>query len=197
MNKELKLLISLAIDYLRWTQLTPMLLTWGFALLMLAMLIFVNFQEQVVSALEYFIQWLMQLPLLGKYFTAIFSNEDTTVHLGIDDLKTFALRAWIVISLVFMLAHMAVSALFGPFEPWSLKRKLVYAGAGSVLLLLGLVLNYFSGVQNFNGGASGWMLQFSLLSLGVFLVSTYSLSVSHALGRLNEALSDPDGTQVS
>jgi hypothetical protein len=119
------------------------------------------------------------------------------MHLGIDDLKTFALRAWMVISLVFMLVHMAMSALFGPFEPWRLKRKLVYAGAGSLLLLAGLVLNYFSGVQNFDGGTPGWMLQFSLLALGVFLVSTYSLSVSHALGRLNEALSDSGGTQVS
>jgi len=33
-----------------------MLLTWGFALLMLAMLVFFNFQEQVVNVLGYFVE---------------------------------------------------------------------------------------------------------------------------------------------
>jgi hypothetical protein len=33
---------------MRWTQLTPMLLTWAFGLLMLLALTFVNFQEQTL-----------------------------------------------------------------------------------------------------------------------------------------------------
>ena len=85
---ELKMLLSLGLDYFRWTQLTPMLFTWGFALLMLG----------------------------------------------------------------------------------------------------GFILNYFAVPENFNGAMAGWMFQFSLIALLVFVVSAYSLSVSHALGRLNAIL---------
>jgi len=187
-NFELKMLLSLGLDYFRWTQLTPMILTWGFALLMLAMLIFVNFQQQVVNVLEYFVEGLMRIPLVGPYVTEFLSDQETTVKLGTEDLKTFALRTWFVISLVFMLGSMLLSRWLGPFKVRSLKRKILYAAICSVLLLGALILNYFAVPANFNGGVAGWMFNFSLLSVIVFLVSAYSLSVAHALGRLSSAL---------
>ncbi len=187
------MLVSLGLDYLRWSQLTPMLLTWAFALLMLAALVFVNFQQQAFSATGNVIQWLMQLPLLGKYFSAFFTAEDTGVKLGIDDLKSYALWGWFVISLAFMLVNMALSAWLGPFQPWSLKRKILYAGFGCLLFFAGLVWVYFAGNENFNGSMASWMFSFSLWALLVFLVSVYSLSISHVLGRISEGLSgSPD-----
>lgn len=188
-NKELKLLLSLGLDYIRWTQLTPMLLAWGFALLMLVLLVFVNFQQQTFSAMEYVMQWLTQLPLLGEYFTALLSAEDSEVNISMDDLKGYALRGWFFLSLLFMLADMAVSAWLGPFQPSTLKRKILYVGFGCLLLLAGFVLIYFTGSEVFNGSMAGWMFNFSLWTLLVFLGSVYSLSVSHVLGRINLALS--------
>lgn len=61
-----------------------------------------------------------------------------------------------------------------------------------LLLLAGLVSNYYANTQIFNGKASGWMLNFSLIALAVFLVSTYCLSISHFLGFLNAALLKED-----
>ena len=182
------MLLSLGLDYFRWTQLTPMLLTWGFALLMLAMLVFVNFQQQVVNALEYFVQWLMQLPLVGVHVTELLSGQDQTVNVGIDGLKSFAFKAWLVVSLLFTLSAMALSSWLGPFKVISLKRKIIIAASGCMLLLGGFILNYFAGPENFNGAMAGWMFQFSVIALLVFVVSLYSLSVSHALGRLNAIL---------
>jgi len=187
-NIELKMLLSLGLDYFRWTQLTPMIFTWGFALLMLAMMIFVNFQQQVVNGLEYFVGWLAKLPLLGPYVTELLSDQETTVKLGTEDLKTFALRAWFVVSLVFMLTGMLLSRWLGPFKTRSLKRKILYATICSLALLAALILNYFAVPENFNGGLAGWMFNFSLLALIVFLVSAYCLSVAHVLGRLSAAL---------
>jgi len=191
------MLLSLGVDYFRWTQLTPMILTWGFALLLLAMLVFVNFQQQVVNVLEYFIEWLMRLPLVGPYVSEFLSDQETTVKLGTEDLETFALRAWFVVSLLFMLIGMLLSRWLGPFEVRSLRRKILYAAIGSVLLLGALILNYFGVPENFNGGVGGWMFNFSLLSLIVFLVSAYSLSIAHALGRLSSALVEGAGSVTS
>jgi hypothetical protein len=57
-NQILKSLLSLGLNYLRWIQLTPMLLMWGAALAMLLALTFINFQEQTFSVIEIFLQWL-------------------------------------------------------------------------------------------------------------------------------------------
>jgi len=125
---------------------------------------------------------------VGPYVTEAMSEQETTVKLGAEDLKTFALRAWFIVSLLFMLISMILSRWLGPFPARSLKRKISYAAVGCLLLLAGLILNYYAVPENFNGGATGWMFNFSLLALIVFLVSAYSLSISHALGRLSAAL---------
>jgi hypothetical protein len=200
-NDILKLLLSWGLGYIRWTQLTPMLLMWGFGLLMLLVLTFVNFQEQTIAALEAFLEWLMQLPVVGKHITPLLSEESTATHMTENDFKSFVLSAWAVLSLAFMLAGMVVSSLFGPFQPWTLKRKFLIAGAGVVLILAGMAVNYYAVPQNFNGEASEWMLNFSLIALLVFGVSAYCLSVSHFLGYLIEALiaddmNSPDDSEV-
>ena len=184
----LKLLLSLGLGYLRWTQLTPMLLVWGFGILMLLALTFVNFQEQTLSVLEYFLEWFMRLPVVGERITLLLSDESTTTHLTATDLESSILSAWAVLSLVFMLAGFVISSLFGPFKPWMLKRKILIAGAGVVLLLAGMAGNYYAAPKNFNGDAASWMLNFSLISLLVFGVSAYCLAVAHFLAYLNEAL---------
>ena len=66
-----------------------------------------------------------------------------------------------------------------------------------MLLLAGMAVNYFAAPQSFNGEASAWMLNFSLISLLVFVISAYCLSVAHFLTYLNEApmageLNSPD-----
>ena len=87
-----------------------------------------------------------------------------------------------------MLASLILSFFLGPFQPWPLGRKLKVAAGGSLSLLIGMAANYFAAPHNFNGAASAWMLNFSLTSLLVFIVSAYCLAISHFLGYLNDAL---------
>ena len=166
----LKLLLSLGLGYMRWTQLTPMLLMWGFALLMLLALTFVNFQQQTISALASLLEWLTQLPLVGTRIASFLSGESTGIHLNTGDFESLVLSTWAVASLALMLAGMVISWLFGPFRPWTLKRKIVLAAAGMVLFLGGLVANYYAAPHNFNGAVSAWMLNFALISLLVCLL---------------------------
>ena len=187
-NHILKLLLSFGLGYIRWTQLTPMLLLWGFGLLMLLALTFVNFQEQTISALVFILEWLLQLPIVGERITPLLSDDSTAIDMSGSDIRSFMLSAWAALSLAFMLAGIVLSTLFGPFQPWSLKRKILFACAGVVSLFAGMVANYFAAPQNCNGEASSWTINFSLFSLLLFGVSAYCLSVSHFLAYLNEAL---------
>ena len=184
----LKSMLSLGLGYLRWTQLTPMILIWGFSLIMLLALTFVHHQEQSVPLLQSFLEWLMRLPFVGECITVLLSAESTRADTTTGNLDSFIFSAWSVLSLAFMVAGMVISTLFGPFQPWRLKRKILLAGAGAVLLLAGLVGIYYMTPEKFNGGALAWMLNFSLISLLAFGISAYCLSVSHFLGYLNSVL---------
>jgi hypothetical protein len=75
-----------------------------------------------------------------------------------------------------------------------LKRKIALAAAASLLLLAGLSANYYAVPENFNGSASSWLFNFSMLVFIVFLVSAYSLSVSHFLLWLSRQLEN--GSQL-
>jgi len=78
----------------------------------------------------------MKLSLLGPYVTELLSEKDTKVSLGTEDLKTFALRTRFVVSLLIMLTSMLMSRWLGPFRMRSLKRKILYAAVGSVMLVV-------------------------------------------------------------
>ena len=187
-NHILKPLLSLGLNYMRWTQLTPMLMMWGAALAMLLALTFVNFQEQTFSVLEAIMHWLTQLPIVGGRITQLLADEGSEIHMSTSDFKSFVLRTWSISSLAFMLASMSLAALFGPFRPWTLKRKLLFIFLGILVLLAGFVFNYFAGSENFNGDASAWIFNFSMIALLVFSVSAYCLSISHFLRFLDDAL---------
>ena len=186
-NDFLKLLLLLGIDYVRWTQIVPMLLVWGIALLMLLTLTGLNFQEQAGFVIENTFQWLMQMPYVGEYIVNNFTEGDK-LKFNASNVKPLMVRGWIVISLVFMLVSMLVSFMFGPFKLWSLKRKFFYMTICTLLLFAGLMFNYFAGNEVYNGSMAGWMINFSLIPIFVFLVSVYSLTVTHLLGLLSTAM---------
>ena len=195
-NQFPNLLFSLVLNYIRWTQLIPMLMVWGAGVAMLLALTLVNFQDQTLSVFEWLIQRLSQLPFVGDRITQALSNQEGETHITTSDFKSFMLYSWSIISLVFMLASMAISALFGPFKPWSLKKKFGLLGIGVGLLLAGIIFNFFAVPENFNGAVSGWVINFTAIGLLVSLVSVYSLTVSHLLLSLDKALfGDGSGEQ--
>lgn len=187
----LQILGSLVIDYFRWSQLAPMITMWLFAALMMFMMFFVNHQEETVDGIAGVANWVTELPVVGPPFVEwLKSNEveDGVLHFGGDDFKVAAMKIWALGSLLLMVLGWLANLLFGPFQPATLKRKLAYAGLGSLALMAGFVAVYFLSPGLFNGTTLPWMLNFAAIALLVFLVSVWCLSIAHVLGLLSRSL---------
>ena len=180
-NLIIKYLFTFGIGYLRWTQLVPMLVVWGFAVLMALAMVFVNYEEESFSAMGSVLEWLVQLPLVGERIAVFLVEQHGETRITSEDFKSFLFRAWMIGSLLFLLVGLGISTIFGPFKPWTLKRKIGLAAAASLLLCVGLSANYYAVPENFNGSESRWIFNFSMFAVFVFLVSAYCLSVSHFL----------------
>jgi hypothetical protein len=191
----IKIGISLVIDYFRWSQLTPMITLWSFGLLMLAALFFVNNQEATFDTMQAVAVWVSGLPVIGEAFIRwgeSMASEDGVIHMGESDFKEAVLRLWGGLSLVFLLLSLLVGWIFGPFKPWTLKKKLSVAALCSLVLVVGFILVYLFDSSMFNGGPAGWLLMFSGVGLLAFIVSSWCLSVAHALGSLGRLIQESD-----
>jgi hypothetical protein len=187
----IQLVGSLVIDYIRWSQLAPMITMWFFAMLMVFMLFFVNHQDETLDGMAAAAGWVAELPLVGPSFIEWMEKRETdegVLHFGGDDFKVAALKIWVLLSLVLMVIGWLARLLFGPFQPLTLKRKLGFAGLGSLVLLAGFLSVYFLSPGLFNGTAVQWTLNFTGIALLVFLVSAWCLSIAHALGLFSRSV---------
>lgn len=184
----LKSLLTLGIDYIRWTQLTPMIMIWGFILIMFIAMVFVNFQHQTVATMETLLNSIFQLPFIGESVRQFFTTENNNYHLTTAEIKSWIFTLWSIGSLIFMFLGLLFSYIRKPANPRTLKQKLKITFFAVLLLFVGFMVNYYAEPTNFNGAASGWILNFSLIALIVFIVSSYSLSVSHFLNYLNRQI---------
>lgn len=202
MNKQpnpLQLLAALLIDYFRWTQLTPMILMWAILLGMLFFLFFATHEEATVSAGAALLEWITTLPWIGPKFVAWMETrvEDGVVDLspGPIDFKSAVLWTWGIISLVFMALSWVAGLFLGPFKPWTLKRKLGFAGLASLFFVFALLGLYALDIDSWNDGLGKVILSSSGMALVIFIVSAWCLSISHALGLLSDYVADAEFVQ--
>ena len=196
----LQLLGSLVIDYFRWSQLAPMITIWLFAALMMFMMFFVNHQDETVDGIAGVVTWVTELPVVGPPFIDWLKSNETengVLHFGGDDFKVAAMKVWVILSLLLMVLGWLTNVLFGPFRPMTLKRKLGFAGLGSLVLVAGFLGVYFLSPGLFNGTALPWILNFAAIALLVFLISVWCLSIAHALGLLSRSLAGSHSVEVS
>lgn len=181
----MQLVGSLVIDYFRWSQLAPMITIWFFAALMVFMLYFVNHQDETVDGIAAVAGWVTELPVVGPSIIEWMekrATDDGVLHFGDDDFKVAAMKTWVILSLILMVIGWLARLLFGPFQPLTLKRKLGFAGLGSLVLMAGFLGVYFLNPEMFNGTSVQWTLNFAGITLLVFIVSTWCLSIAHVLG---------------
>lgn len=187
--KPTQLLASVAIDYFRWTQLTPMILMWAMVIGMLFILIFVSHEDATWSLIGATADWIASLPWVGPKFVAFMESqaEDGVISpdVGAFDFKSAVLQIWGGISLVFMAVGWLAGLAFGPFEPWTLKRKLGAAALACFLMVAVMMLLYFLDPELWNDGPLMVALTASGMALVMFIVNTWCLSISHALGLLS------------
>jgi hypothetical protein len=196
----IQLLISLVIDYVRWTQLTPMILMWAMMLGVVFILFFVNHEDATWSVVQRLTEWVASLPWLGPKFVAFLESraDDGTISAGSGqiDLKSAVLTAWGVMSLAFMVIGWLSARVFGPRKPWSLKRKVAMAALASVFVVVILLALYFSDAATWNDGPLQVLFSATGMASVLFLVSAWCLAISHALGRLSAYVAETDFSRV-
>jgi hypothetical protein len=184
-------LAGLASDYFRWTQLVPMITAWAFLLVMVGAMLLGSFQQQSFSTIEWGVntyervfgpvQTESETPADPAAGSASDQADDGAVRFSGEDFMPWVLRAWAIMALAGWLLGMLRAVVFGPREPMRLKRKLALAAIPATACVALFGLAYFFGSEEFHGSAVGWLLMFTGFPLGAWLVSAYSLSVTHGL----------------
>lgn len=189
-----RVLAGLAIDYLRWTQLIPMITAWTFLLLTVGAMLLVSFQQESFSLIE------RGAAGYERIFGSIEPEQsaerpasetesedrsvaagDAAVRFSSEDFMPWVLKAWAIVALAGWLLGMLRTRIFGPREPIDLRRKLLLAAVPGISCVVLFGLAYFFGSEEFHGSTLGWMLMFTGFPFGVWLVSAYSLAVTHGL----------------
>jgi hypothetical protein len=153
---------------------------------MLFILFFVSHEEATWAMAGDLAEWIASLPWIGPRFLAFMESQakDGVISpdLGAIDYKSAVLWVWGGISLIFMAVGWLAGLLFGPFKPWTLKRKLATAALACVLVVAAMMALYFLDPETWNDGP--FMVAFSAsgMALVMFIVNAWCLSVTHALG---------------
>lgn len=198
----LRLAAGLALDYVRWTQLVPMILAWAFLLLMIGAMVLVNFQEQSFGLIERGILLYERVagpideapeaPEPPQNADAPASADGESDRGGVtftgEDLEPLALKAWALVALAGWLLGMAYRLLFGRPLRVGLKRKLVVAGLACIACTGLFLFAYFFGSERFNGPFAGWLAMFIGIPLIVWCISAYSLAISTAVDLAKRAI---------
>lgn len=190
LNTMLRSVAAWAIDYLRWTQLIPMLVAWAFLLLALAMLALVNFQEEGFTVVEMLVLTWERYAWLPRLDGAVTSEADGSMRLDGDGFRGIVVSTWAGVSfLLFLLAQLR-RAVFGPTAPVPFRRKLIWPLAGAGVVWAALLSVYLFGSETFHGSPIGWIALFTGACGAAFLVSVYSLGVGELLARLRNQMQE-------
>ena len=174
-----------------------MITMWLFAALMIFMLYFVNHQNETVNGVAAVAEWVAELPVVGPSFIEWMEKHETDegmLHFGGDDFKVAAMKTWVLLSLAMMVIGWVANLIFGPFQPLTLKRKLGFAGLGSLAFIAGFFGVYILNPELFNATPTQLTLNSVGIALLLFLVSVWCLSISHMLGLFGRSLA---ATQIS
>ena len=168
-------------------------------------LFFIGNEEAVWAFVERTTTWVSTLPVIGPRFVdwlAAQAGEAGTISIsgGQTDFSSPILTTWGVISGVFMGLAWISGRIFGPFEPWTLKRKLGVAALACVLILAAFVALYLADPDMWNASAAQVTFTLSGMAFLLFVVSTWCITVSHGLGVLSDVVANaewrPGNTQT-
>lgn len=181
------------VDYLRWTQVVPMIIAWLLVLLLLVGTSLVNFQQQAFTLLDSLLlwwssqSWLPQPPESGQ------TIDNDHIQIGLQTLKSWALRIWLGLSVVLFLWGFLRQHSSKPPPPPRFKRQILIVSVAAGLVFIAFILNYLFGSETFNGSRAQWMFSFAAFAFLPWLVSLYSLTANYILGQISNALlKDPE-----
>ena len=197
-----KVIAHFTLDYVRWTQLVPMVIGWAFAIIMVLALLLVAFQGEIDSMLT------RAEPAIERWFgapaevnEAQHGDESGTIEITDDNIMPWIYRIWGGFAFIGWIFSMIRTKLFGPKPPKKLRKKIFHAGIASLgfvaLLTFGtMVLGGTTGNTSFE-----LMVPFVLLPILLFVVSVWGLSISHIITKIQGEIdklgnSNPEKEQI-
>ena len=182
-----KLLAKLGLDYVRWTQLIPMVIGWAFALIMIFGISLVAFQgsidtmiERAEPAIERFLG-----PAPETTAEESSSDEATSIQVTDDEILPWIYRIWGGLALLGWIFSIIRTKLFGPKPPRKFKRKIGIT-AIACIAYTGILILFNLSIGDFSGNTGPELLVFFvLLPTLLFIVSVWGLSISHIIDKLH------------
>lgn len=191
-------LAAAGIELVRVSQLVPGIVAWGLAAFVVLMAVLAVDDEAVLAAVERL--WGAGEAsggggAVGAWVADYLANRAAwDPETGHFDPAGLILGVWSLATLALFLPALLWNRLRGPGPrrpPLGVRLQRLGLACGA--LWIGLSALRFLRPHAFSGGASGWLLAFALLALGVFLASAWSLAVSTVLGGLRDRLDgEPD-----
>lgn len=193
-------ILGMGLDYVAWTQVIPAVFAWLLALFFLLALLLVDMDVRGENPAENMQALGERFPVLeekvGPWIQqrvspsveAATDPETGAVDLGKIDFYGFATRIWLSLSLAGMVLGLLLRLLRGPRPGRTLRRKLLWTFGACGLLVLAYQSVFVFGAVPFEGSFLKWLLLFASLALLVFLVTAWSISVSHGLNRISRQL---------
>lgn len=179
--------MSFALGWFLWTQITAMAAMWGIALLMVAALFLLSDVEQSMKGAESLLEWLLNAPIIGPWLQP-YLTEGGGESLTMDDLKAALFWTWTIGALVLAALAALVNRWLGPFEPWSLKKKLGLVAAACVALFIAFAMAVFR-IESAEGMTGNPWITGVFLTVFVLGVSVWAVSISHVIGLVQKGLS--------
>lgn len=113
---------------------------------------------------------------------------DGAIRFTDEDVTPVVVRAWAILALAGWLLGMLRTMLFGPREPVSLRRKLLWVALGGAVCSALMMFAWQFGSEPFHGGPLGWILLFVGAPLVVWIVSAWSLTIGHVIGHVQRVV---------
>lgn len=196
-----RVLLGLALGYLRWVSLTPMVVVWAFYLFMIVFMVYVNFEGSFWDGLERGyevyrerigpIAWIEENQ---QRYEAQQSTRDIDpvhqerVNFTLDDVMPWIMQVWGFIALAAWLMSLGRHLVLGPRPPRTLACKLrilmVAVAVGWALLFVA----YFLGNTAYHGSFWGWFALYTGSAFVVTLVSVPILALSQLFDFLDDRL---------
>jgi hypothetical protein len=189
-----RLIFGLALDYIRWTQLMPMIIGWAFALILVLAMALVTFQGEIDSLLaraeSYAEQYFSQPPVNVTNETQV--DESGSVEFTGDDIIPWILKIWGVLALAGWIFGIIRNKIFGTKPAKSLKKKIFISIAAAMIFTGTIVFLFISAGGVAGGNTFETILPFVLIPILLIIVSIWGITISHVVDMIQDALYSTD-----
>lgn len=176
------------INYVRWTQLVPMLVAWVILLFFFVIIALSCFNEQAKPLIEHISSTWQANPWLHHFDGPWTTANSDSFSINEKGFNNIVITGWSVVSLFLFLLSFIFPSISKMGTERTLKRNLFYILITLLFLMLSFVGMYQFDRGTLKGEPWQWHLTFAMACSTVFIISAYSLTVDKILRRIRNTI---------